>query len=137
MHFDGGEHQMVGLAGASVRLPSEARGADQVVLTEHLMSSPDFTVIDGLPAPDVQPFGLLDALPEDVLAAAKQWERHIVEVETGLPPHAPLNTTPRPEYDPAKHSLAERQRAKARSWASATAPSKTGSCATPLKDCGG
>ena len=72
VHFDGGEHQVVGLAGASVRLRSEAGGADQVVLAGHLMSSPDFTVIDGLPAPEVEPFGLLDALPEDVLAAAKQ-----------------------------------------------------------------
>ncbi|NLU78793.1 transposase [Micromonospora sp. HNM0581] len=112
VHFDGGEHQVVGLAGASVRLRSEVGGADQVVLAGHLMASPDFTVIDGRPAPQVEPVGLLDALSEDVLAAAKQWERHIVEVETGLPPHAPLDATPRPEYDPAKHSLAERQRAK-------------------------
>ena len=67
--FDGGEHQVVGLAGASVRLRSTAGDADQVVLAGHLMASPDFAVVDGRPPPQVEPFGLLDALPEDMLAS--------------------------------------------------------------------
>ncbi|MBT8227487.1 MAG: DDE-type integrase/transposase/recombinase [Dactylosporangium sp.] len=112
VHFDGREYQVAGLAGTSVRLRSEEVGADQVVLAGHLMASPDFTLVGAGPAPQVEPFGLLDALPADVLAAAKQWECHIVEVETGLEPHPPPDAIPKPEYDPARHSLAERQRTK-------------------------
>jgi transposase InsO family protein len=112
VHFDGHEYQVAGLAGMSVRLRSDEAGADQVVLAGHLMASPDFTLVGAGTAPQVEPFGLLDGLPEDVLAAAKQWERHIVEVETGLPPHPSPDAIPKPEYDPARNSLAERQRTK-------------------------
>ncbi|TPQ17310.1 hypothetical protein [Streptomyces sporangiiformans] len=42
--FDDGDHQVVGLAGTSVRLRSEAAGAESVVLASHLMASPDFAV---------------------------------------------------------------------------------------------
>ena len=112
VHFDGADHQVVALAGTSVRLRSDA-GAEQVVLVAHLMAAPGFAIVDADPTPQVEPFGLLDSLPEDVLAAAKQWQRHLVEVETGLPPDAPDGAVPRPEYDPATRTLAERQRAKA------------------------
>ncbi len=37
-------------------------------------------------APEVQPFALLDSLPGAVLDTAREWERHVVEIETGLPP---------------------------------------------------
>ena len=83
--FDNDEHQVVGLSGTAVRLRSDS-GAEQLVLAGHLIASPDFAVLDAAPAPVIDRFGLLDALPEDVLAAAKRWERHVVEVETGLPP---------------------------------------------------
>ena len=48
----------------------------------------------------MEPFGLLDGLPEEVLAAARDWERHVVEVETGLAPDAKPSAEPRPGYDP-------------------------------------
>jgi hypothetical protein len=82
--FDGAEHQVLGLRGASVRLRDEA-GAEQVVLAGHLMAAPDFQVLGALPLPAIEPVGLLDTLPADVLDEAKRWEQHIVEVETGLP----------------------------------------------------
>ncbi|MFI5726019.1 Mu transposase C-terminal domain-containing protein [Streptomyces cyaneofuscatus] len=63
--------------------------------------------------PALEPFGLLKTLSEPVLARAKEWERHIVEVETGLPPDAEPGTPSRPEYDPAVCSLVERATAKA------------------------
>jgi putative transposase len=112
VHFDGEDHQVVGLAGTSVRLRSGG-GAEQIILAGYLMASPGFAVIDADPMQAVEPFGLLDAVADEVLAAAKQWERHLVEVEAGLPPGAPAGTKARPEYDPAIHSLAARQRAKA------------------------
>jgi hypothetical protein len=61
----------------------------------------------------VEPFGLLDSLPEDALAEARVWERHVVEVETGLPPDAMPGSPARPEFDPACTTLNERDAAKA------------------------
>jgi hypothetical protein len=43
----------------------------------------------------------LDLLTDHVLVAAREWERHLVEVDTGLPPDAPQDARPRPAYDPA------------------------------------
>jgi len=110
--FDGGEHQVVAESGTSVRLRSVA-GADQVVLASYLLAAADFAVVDGTPVAQVEPFGLLDGLPEDVLAEARDWERHVVEVETGLPPGAGPGSTARAEYDPAVRTLVQRTEAKA------------------------
>jgi transposase InsO family protein len=110
--FDGGEHQVLALAGTSVRLRAQD-GAEQVVLASYLMAAPDFTVTGGDPVPGVEPFGLLDSLPGKVLAAAREWERHVVEVETGLAPDAEPGTEPRPGYDPQARTLAQRTEAKA------------------------
>jgi putative transposase len=84
-----------------------------VVLGTYLMASAGFAVVNGAPAPEMEPFGLLDGLPEPVLAAARDWERHVVEVETGLPPEAPPGTAPRPGFDPATTTVAQRDQAKA------------------------
>ena len=75
VHFDGGEHQVVALTGTSVRLCS-SDGAQMVVLATHLMSAPDFGVIDAAPPPQMTPFGLLDTLPAPVLAAAGMGTPH-------------------------------------------------------------
>ena len=55
MAYDVGEHQVVALAGTSVRLRS-SDGAEQVVLGVHLMGSLGFAVIDGAPTPELEPF---------------------------------------------------------------------------------
>jgi hypothetical protein len=110
--FDGGEHQVLALVGTSVRLRGQ-NGAEQVVLASYLMAAPDFAVIGGEPTPSMEPFGLLDSLPGEVLAAARDWERHVLEVETGLAPDAEPGASPRPEYDPQARTLAERTQAKA------------------------
>jgi len=112
VHFDGGEHQVVAVAGTSVRLRAPV-GTESVVLASYLMASPGFMVVGGAPMPRMDPFGLLDGLPEEVLAEAREWERHLVEVEAGLPPDAGPGVVPRPEYDPAVCSLLQRERAKA------------------------
>ncbi|MFD7814096.1 integrase [Streptomyces sp. NPDC059785] len=106
------DHQVVALAGTAVRLRSQS-GTESVVLAAHLMAAPDFSVTGTEPLPALEPSGLLTALPEAVLRAAKEWERHIAEVNTGLPADARPGTSPRPEYDPAVHPLSERARAKA------------------------
>ena len=88
-------------------------GAEQVVLGTYLMTSAGFAVLYGAPSPGMEPFGLLEGLPEPVLAAARDWERHVVEVQTGLPPEAPPGTVPRLGFDPATTTVAERDQAKA------------------------
>ena len=112
VRYDGADHQVVALSGTSVRLHSDD-GAQSVVLVAYLMACPEFSVVDGEPLPAVEPFGLLDGLPPKVLEDARTWERNIVEVETGLPPNPPLGASPRPGFDPATTTVAERDRAKA------------------------
>lgn len=110
--FDGGEHQVVALAGTAVRLRSAA-GAESVVLASYLMAAPDFAVTGAEPLPEMEPFGLLETLPDPARAAAVEWQRHVVEVETGLPPGAEPGAPARPEYDLVSRTVVERAQAKA------------------------
>ena len=110
--YDGGEHQVVALAGTSVRLRSAA-GAESVALAWYLMASPGFEVAGSGPLPRVEPLGLLDGLPPEALAAARALETHVVEVVTGFPPGAVPGTGSRPGYDPAATTLLQRDGAKA------------------------
>ena len=112
VRFDGADHLVVALTGTLVRLRSDG-GTEAVVLAAYLMASPEFAVVGSGPLPAVEPFGLLDGLPAKVLEDAREWERHLVEVETGLPPDPPEGASPRPEYDPAATTVSERERAKA------------------------
>jgi transposase InsO family protein len=112
VRYDGADHHVIALAGTSVRLRSDV-GAESVVLVAYLMASPEFAVIDGAPTPSVEPFGLLDGLPVKVLEQAREWQHHIVEVETGLPPNPLPGATPRAGFDPASTTIAERDQAKA------------------------
>ena len=84
---------VAGLDGTRVRLADDAGGAQVVELT-HLLTAPGFTVAAAAPAPGLDPFGLLDATPAPLLERARQWERHVVEVQTGLPVHAPARRSP-------------------------------------------
>jgi hypothetical protein len=79
----------------------------------YLLASPEFGLINGAPAPSVEPFGLLDGLPTAVLDAAREWERHVVEVETGLTPGSEPGAASRPGYEPGTTTLMQRDEAKA------------------------
>lgn len=109
---DGAEYQVVGLAGTTVRLRS-GEGVDQVMLVTHLMGSVGFAVIGAPPVTEVEPFGLLETLPAAAVAAAREWESHVIEVETGLPPDAGPGAVCRDGYDPAVTTLSERAITKA------------------------
>ena len=56
---------------------------------------------------------MLDGLPAEAVQEARWWQRHIVEVLTGVRPDAEEGTVPRPEYDPAVVTLTRREQAKA------------------------
>ena len=61
----------------------------------------------------IEPFGLLDGLSEDVIAAAREWERHVVEIETGVPHGAEPGSAPRDGFDPQATTVGQRDAAKA------------------------
>lgn len=111
--FEGRSVTVGGFSGTRVRLVDDAGGA-QVLLLAHLLAAPGFELLEAgaLPA-RLDPVGLLDALPAGVLEQARSWERHVVEVQTGLPPDPPVGARLREPYDPARHNLAERDAAKA------------------------
>ena len=111
VRFDDGEHQVVGLAGTSVRLRSHD-GAEQVVLGTHLMAAAGFTVVEGSALPEMA-FGLLESLPEQTLAAAREWEGHVLEVNTGWSVNAEPGTAARDGYDPAATTISQRATVKA------------------------
>ncbi|MFI0797033.1 Mu transposase C-terminal domain-containing protein [Micromonospora rubida] len=112
--FEDVEQQVVALTGSRVRLVGPD-GTPTAVLLMHLVDSPGFRVVDGAvtAAQAVIALHQLDDLDEDVADRARRWERHIVEVETGLPPDAEPGMTPKPEYDPRHRTLRQREAAKA------------------------
>ncbi|MEV5451757.1 Mu transposase C-terminal domain-containing protein [Streptomyces sp. NPDC052535] len=61
----------------------------------------------------VPPTARIAEFPKKAAEQARWWEGHILEVLHGLPPDAPHGTVPRPEFDPRRRCLAERERAKA------------------------
>lgn len=57
------------------------------MLFSHLVAADDFELLGAQPsAVPLPPFGMLDTVPGPALARAQMWERHLIEVETGLPP---------------------------------------------------
>ncbi|WP_051342323.1 hypothetical protein [Pseudonocardia spinosispora] len=110
--FDGDEHLVVELAGTQVRLRADS-GREQVVLAGHLMAAADFAVLDSVSLPAMEPFGLLESLPDEVVSEAERWRDHLVEMATGLPPGAAPGTSARPGFDPSTTSAADRVQAKA------------------------
>src|SRR5664280_530802 len=64
----------------SVRLLS-ASGAASVVLASFLLGALDFALVKATTTPRrVEPFGLLEGLPGEAVAQAREWERHLVEM---------------------------------------------------------
>jgi hypothetical protein len=83
--FSGAEHAVVALSGSSVRLLA-ASGETTLVAMPYLLAVPHFAVVGTGPLARLSPLGLLESLPAKVAEAAQAWERHLIEVETGLPP---------------------------------------------------
>ena len=113
VRFDGAAQTVVGLSGTLVRLAGQDGQASLVQLA-HLLASEGFEIIGG--ADRMRPplsAGALGGVPQVGVEDALRWERHIIEVLTGTPPDTPPETAARPGYDPAVHSLSQREQAKA------------------------
>ena len=107
----GAVHTVTGLSGSGARLAG-VTGAETSLTLAELLSAPGFRMVTRPPAA-LPPQGLLDALPAEAADQARWWERHIIEVITGVPPGAAAGTRPRPGYDPETRSLRQRELAKA------------------------
>ena len=109
----GGRDQVViGVSGPVVRLAGTG-GEVVTVSVSGLLADRDFAVLDARPRPEMPRVSVLDGLPAQAVEEARWWERHIIEVLTGVPPDAGEGTIPRPEYDPAVVTLTRREQAKA------------------------
>jgi putative transposase len=107
---NGGVHTIAGLSASHARL-ADVTGAESSIALTDLLCAPGFRVVArALTA--LPPQGLLDCLPADAVEQARRWERHIVEVITGVPPESGRGARPRPEYDPAARTLRQRELAK-------------------------
>ncbi|GAB3839591.1 hypothetical protein GCM10027610_045660 [Dactylosporangium cerinum] len=69
-------------------------------------------LISAAPTAPLPPAGLLDGLPEEMVEQARRWERHIVEVLTGLPAGAEKGARGRPEFDSETRTLRQWELAK-------------------------
>lgn len=114
-------HTVIAVLGTDVRL-ADAEGAVSDVSLVELQMAGDVEVVTGSSRFAVPSSTPLDGLPEEVAAEALWWERHIVEVLRGVPPHAPAGTRPKPEYDPAAVALTRREQAKAAELTAAGRP---------------
>jgi len=110
--FEGRSWQVVGVLGQQVRLVDEQGGA-ATLLANYLFAADDFALVGETPAA-VPQWGLFATVPLREQERALAWQRHIREVETGrLEVAGERGREPRPEYDPATRTLAQRELAKA------------------------
>ncbi|MEU8522251.1 hypothetical protein [Streptomyces sp. NBC_01216] len=113
VRFEEGTYTVVALTGMRVRL-ADVHGTGMLVDQVHLQGAEDFAVLGTAERATLGSAALLDHLPEEAAKRALWWQHHLIEILTGLPPDAPAGALPRPEYDPARRSLAERERAEGR-----------------------
>ena len=103
-------HTVAALDSATVRL-ADVTGALIEIPTAVLLSDPGLELVTVSRVP-MAPQPVLDRLPAETVEIARWWERHLIEVITGVPPDSPPGTVPRPAYDPARRSLRQRELAK-------------------------
>ena len=112
---------VVSVSGTHVRLADDA-GTIQTVAAADLADGTRFSVGPGEPPRGPRPDTGLEGMPAAAVEEASWWEAHIAEVVYGLRPDAPAGTRPRPQYDPERTSLTERERAKAAELSAAGKP---------------
>lgn len=104
--------QVIAVAGQQVHLAGES-GEDETVVAGHLFADPSFSIVGAEMPQAVTQWGLFETAPEEARRKALAWQRHIREVESGLPGGTDSGGVPRAEYDPDRFTLAQREEAKA------------------------
>jgi transposase InsO family protein len=118
---DGVPSVVVSVSGTQVRLAGE-EGTVQVVTVAELADGTRFEFPSPASPRGLRPQTGLEGLPAAAVEDASWWEAHIAEVVYGLRPDAPAGTRPRPQYDPERTSLTEREKAKAAELSAAGKP---------------
>jgi transposase InsO family protein len=103
---------VIGIAGTRVRMADEDGTVTTATVAE-LVADPRFEFPAAALPKETRPGIGLEGLPAAAVKRASWWEAHVAEVVYGLRPDALAGTRPRPEYDPERTSLTERERAKA------------------------
>ncbi|MFE0824248.1 hypothetical protein [Streptomyces sp. NPDC058847] len=119
VRWRGERYTVVSLEGATVHLaPRPGSGLPLVALAVGVLAAADdFAVLDaeGRPVtyavlPD---WSRLEGISTEAAREAYLWERHIIEVDTGLLPGVPEDAAPRPGYAPDEFTLIDRYKTKA------------------------
>ena len=106
----GGElFTVLALSGNKIRLV-DAAGIPAIRALCDLVNDPTLELITGNRT-DMALRGL-DDVPEQAADQARWWERHVVEVLTGLPPDSMPGQQMQPEYDPRQRSMRQRELSK-------------------------
>ncbi|MET8406323.1 hypothetical protein [Streptomyces sp900116325] len=112
VRFRGVKWQVVALSGQTIHLVGPD-GGGEAVLAGYLFADPGFSVI-GTEMPQAAPqWRLFETAPAAAREKALAWQRHVREVECGLTDGPGSEGAVREQYDPARHTLAEREQAKA------------------------
>jgi transposase InsO family protein len=118
---DGRPNVVVSVSGTRVRLADD-EGTVRTVMAAELAADPRFDVPVAASGRGPRPEIGLEGLPAAAVEEACWWEAHIAEVVYGLRPDAPAGMRPRPQYDPERTSLTEREKAKAAELSAAGRP---------------
>ncbi|TPN00859.1 DDE-type integrase/transposase/recombinase [Mesorhizobium sp. B2-3-3] len=112
VRFRGVKWQVVALSGQTIHLVGPD-GGGEAVLAGYLFADPGFSVI-GADVPQAAPqWGLFETTPTAAREKALAWQRHVREVDCGLADGPGSAGAVREQYDPERHTLAEREQAKA------------------------
>ncbi|WP_060904782.1 Mu transposase C-terminal domain-containing protein [Streptomyces scabiei] len=118
LRWQGGTYRVLVLQGAEVQLGClDEEGADARALLSAVVGADDFALLDedlqDLEREQVADTSGLSLLPEAELQLVRDWERHLREIDDGVPPDAGEGAVPRPGYDPARFTVRQRIAAKA------------------------
>ncbi|MFF0366446.1 Mu transposase C-terminal domain-containing protein [Micromonospora sp. NPDC005087] len=100
------------MTGSGVRLEDVVGAQTTLPLGEVLTGRDLEWVSTPRGAAPLPPAGMLEVVPEPVVARARWWERHLIELLTGVAPDAAPDSTPQSGYDPRRHTLRQRELAK-------------------------
>ncbi|MFD9459097.1 transposase, partial [Streptomyces sp. NPDC059985] len=95
--FEGRRWQVVAMDGSVVRLAAED-GALISLLAGYLCAAADFAVVGARPAVGVPQWGLFETVPVREQERALAWQRHLQEIESGLPGGPGSAGVPRAAY---------------------------------------
>ncbi|MFK0256637.1 Mu transposase C-terminal domain-containing protein [Streptomyces sp. NPDC090445] len=112
VRFRGVKWQVVALSGQGIHLVGPD-GDGEAVLAGYLFADPGFSII-GAEVPQAAPqWGRFETASATAREKALAWQRHVREVECGLADGPGSEGVVREQYNPERHTLAEREQAKA------------------------